>query len=106
MLRERRGQGFLCKVYRETKPLDEALSVLCVPFLSVCFLRRVFLVLSVCSRKGQLPKGLEKETIRDEMESKAQITNTHQTWKVQVQIHASDNSGEGKNMKHCPGHSF
>lgn len=39
------------------------------------------------------------------MESKSQITNTHQT-SVQVQIRTSDNSGEGKNMKYCPGHSF
>lgn len=47
-------------------------------------------------------QGLEK---RDEMESKAQITNTHQTSEVQVQICTSDNC-EGKNMKHCLGHSF
>lgn len=37
-------------------------------------------MLSVCSRKGQLPKGLKKET-RDEMESKPQITNTHLKFK-------------------------
>lgn len=101
MLREHRGQSFLSRIYRETKLLGEALSVLCVPLLSVCvFLRRVFLVLSVCSRKGQLLKGLEKETIRDEMEPKAQITNTYQTSEVQAQIHTSANSGEGNNVKH------
>lgn len=63
-------------------------------------------MLSVCSRKGQLPKGLEKETIRDEMKSKPQSINSHRTSEVQVQIHTSDNSGEGVNMKHCAGDSF
>lgn len=55
--------------------------------------------------KGSYPRVWKKETFRDEMESKAQITNTHQTSEVQVQICTSDSCGEGKNTKHCLGHS-
>lgn len=40
------------------------------------------------------------------MKSKPQSINSHRTSEVQVQIHTSDNSGEGVNMKHCPGDSF
>lgn len=63
-------------------------------------------MLSMCFRKGQLPKALEKETVRDEMESKAQITNTCQTSELQAQICTSANYREGETTKHCLGHSF
>jgi len=71
MLRERRGQGFLCRIYRERKLLGEALSVLCVPLLSVCVFKEGCFSCSACVLgKGNYSRVWKKKLLEKKWNQK------------------------------------